>query len=118
MELFMSYKEFTLRSKSPEDASTEIMYEIASSRADGVDLIRINVAYSLSDSENADYKKSMKSIIRLLKSMKQKGSIQFFATADSFRLGTTEAIFLQNKYPSLLPHGIEEDSFTFIFVKI
>ena len=41
----MNYKEINLRAKTPESAATEVMYEIASLRADGVGLIRINILY-------------------------------------------------------------------------
>ena len=37
----MSYKEINLRSSTTEGANTEIMYEIATARADLIDLIRI-----------------------------------------------------------------------------
>ncbi len=114
----MSYKEYTLRAPSPEAASTEIIYEIAASRADGVDLIRINFSYNENDVGNTDFKKLISSVIKLLKAMKQKGTIQFFATADSFRLSTTEAVFLQNKYPELFSVSPKTENGAFIYVKI
>ena len=39
----MNYRMINLRAEMPEAAATEIMYEIAASRADGVDLIRLNI---------------------------------------------------------------------------
>lgn len=114
----MSYKEINLRANSAEAASTEIMYEIASSRADSVDLIRLNAFYDENAEGDIDYKRMLSSIIRLLKVMKQKGSIQFFATSDSFRQSTTEAVFLQNKYPLLFVNPPSVDNGQFVYIKL
>lgn len=114
----MSYKEIKLRTRTPESASTEIMYEIAACRADGVDLIRINISYDEDGGNNTEFKRIISVIIKLLRNMKQKGSVQFFATADSFRLATTEAVFLQNKYPGLFSVQPEANDGAFIYVKI
>ena len=114
----MNYKEYILKADNPEDASTEIMYEIASSRADKVDVIRIDILNNINDRESNDFVKLFKTVARLLRSMKQKGSIQFFATQENIRLGTTEAVFLQNKYPELFPIGKKTEDSTFILIKI
>lgn len=114
----MRYKELKLRANTPESASTEIMYEIASSRQEDVSLIRFNISYEADDESSTEFKRLFSSVIKLLKSMKQKGSIQFFATSDSFKLATTEAVFLQNKYPDVFPVKENIEGNAFIFVKI
>ncbi len=115
----MSYKEIKLRSHSSESAITEIMYEIAACRADGVELIRFNIYYDEESKSMNDWRKVVASSIRTLKNMKQKGSIQFIATPESFENGSTESSFLYNKYPSLfeLTPTVEEGE-SFIFVKL
>ena len=113
----MSYKEINLRSISPDSAITEIMYEIASARADSIDLIKINSLSNAND-EAFDPKKMFSSIIRLLKTMKQNGSIHFFATSDSFDRSTTEAVFLQNKYPDIFSVEPKAEDGEFIYIKL
>jgi hypothetical protein len=110
----MNYKELNFRSKTPDAAATEIMYEIATARADGIDLFRIN--FSLDEGEGIDGKKIFLTVIKLLKNMKQNGNIHFFATHDSFTHGTTEAVFLKNKYPDHyeILHDIKDTKFVYI----
>lgn len=115
----MSHKEINLRSKSQDAAATEIMYEIAACRADGIELIRFNISYGDSNESITEGKRILSSIVRTLKNMKQKGSIQFIATPDSFESGSTESSFLYNKFPSLFsskPTCSEDESF--IYVKL
>ncbi len=113
----MNYKEFNLRALTPDSASTEIMYEIATARADKVDLLRINVIYGEREG-SVDIKKTLSHISKLLKSMKQNGTIHFFATPDSFTLGRTEAVFLQNKYSEHFLNMPQIDEGTFIYIKL
>lgn len=112
----MSYREINLRASDPDAASTEIMYEIAAGRADSVDLIRFNI--SLPDA-SADEKRLFFHAIRLLKNMKQKGTVHFLATREDFSISSTEAVFLQNKYPELFDSlPMENDGSLYIYVKI
>lgn len=113
----MSYKEINLRSSSPDGAITEIMYEIASARADSIDLIKI-ISFSNHNDEAIDSKKIFSSIIKLLKTMKQNGSIHFFATSDSFDRSTTEAVFLQNKYPDLFTVEPKAEDGEYVYIKL
>ena len=108
----MIFKEFTLKSHLPEQMSTEIMYEIASARADRVELLRINIACD--NLEDISDKKRFSTLVKLLKDMKKNTKIQFFATEDSFKLSKTEAIFLQNKYPEHLNDRILGERFVYV----
>lgn len=112
----MNYREINLRSLTQQGAATEIMYEIASARADGVDLMRINVFYE--EDNIPEINKTFSSIIKLLKQMKQGGAIHFFATKDSFAHTSTEAIFLQNKYPELFSIQPDIQGGAFIYIKL
>ena len=115
----MSYREINLRSASADAVATEIMYEIASCRADGVELIRFNISYGINLEAMNEVKKILSSATRLLKNMKQKGSIQFIATSDSFESGSTESSFLYNKYPELFEGSAVLDAGdNYIFVKL
>ena len=56
--------------------------------------------------------------IRVLKEMKSRGAVQFFATGESFEKSTTEAKFLVNKYPEISYDTPENPEAGYIFVKI
>ncbi len=115
----MNYKEIKLRATSPEAAATEIMYEIAACRADRVEVIRFNISYGTAAEEDNTSKKIIASVQKLLRNMKQKGSVQFIATPECFAAGSTESSFLYNKYPSIfdsIPSANEGE--TYVFVKI
>ncbi len=115
----MSFKEINIRSLSADGVITELMYEIAACRADGVELARFNICSSSSDIAEGEGRKIFSAITRTLKGMKQKGSIQFFATKKSFAEGSTESSFLINKYPSLFASSpAYEEGEEFIYVKL
>ncbi len=112
----MVLKKILLRSNLPEHLATEIMYEIAAARADGAELIRIET--STSEDGASVYKKLYSSLIRLLKGMKDDGRIQFFATKDNFDSLSTEAVFLQNKYPTHFESISSEDGKDYLYIKL
>lgn len=112
----MRYREIDLRSTAPEAVGTEIMYEVAACRADGVDLVRLNIR---EDEDSTDAKRLFSAVIRLLRNMKQKGAVQFFATRVDFLSSSTEAVFLQNKYPEIFsPMPSENDGSLYIYIKV
>ena len=105
------YKIIDLKAENIESMTTEIMFEVAGARADGNDLVRLNI--------NNGEKKLYDSAVRLLKSMKQRGLIQFFATEKSFLTGSTEASFLMNKYQDSISLANDEGGeVPFIFLKL
>ncbi len=107
----MIFKLIDLKANSTDASLTEIMFEIAGARADGCELIRFNMI----NNETKLYD----GIIKQLKGLKQKGLIQFFATADSFASSSTEASFLINKYQANLSLGEKENGeVQYIYVKI
>ena len=115
-KFMIEYKEFDLQSSAKEKIKTEIMYEIASARADNAEFVRINI--NLGD-QSAENRKSVSATINTLKDMKKDRRIQFFATEDNFKHMSTEAIFLLNKYPDHFENmkkDMEEE--TFIYAKI
>lgn len=114
----MIFKEKDLRSVSRENAKTEIMFEIASARADNVELIRINIADS-KDGQRSDLKRLEASVVQLLKAMKQRGQIQLFALPECFIKMNTEAVYLINKYPAIFKNiPSEEECESYIYIKL
>lgn len=105
------YKIIDLKAENIDSMTTEIMFEVAAARADGNELIRLNI--------NNVETRLYDGAIKLLKNMKQKGLIQFFATEKSFSNGSTEAIFLMNKYQDNISlTDNESGEVSFIYVKI
>jgi hypothetical protein len=95
----MKYKELNLRADLPEQINTELLFEIASARAEGTELICINI---FNEEKKYSFPQKQRSVlIKLIKNLKSEGRIQLFATSDSFRNQTTESYFLQNKYPEI-----------------
>ncbi len=115
----MNYREINLRARGADAAITEITYEVAACRADGAGLIRFNISYGDTAEAMIETQKTVSALIRCLKGMKQKGSIQFIATPADFKTGTTETSFLYNKYPELFATApICAEGESFIFVKL
>ncbi len=111
----MKYTEITLKSENNASLINEILFETASARASGTEVVRFNL-YS---EDGAALEKFSLHIKKNLRKIKQRGIIQFFATASSFSGNSTEAKFLQNKYPELfreLPS--EEESLFFFYLKL
>ena len=93
----MLFRELDLRAQLPEQIATEIMFEIASAKVDGVELL----CFQINNKEDLLLEKYRSTILRNLKKMKSDGAIQLFATSESFKTQKTEAYFLQNKYPTI-----------------
>ena len=104
----MILKEINLRAENSESAATEIMFEVAGARADGIELLRINITDSTG--------KILSGVVKLLKEMKRKGLIQFYASAKSFSDNTTEANYLINKYSDVI--GTQNGGEDFLYIKI
>ena len=112
----MNYKELELQGRTASALATEIMYEIASARVAGVSLLRLNITKGEDDKL---FKRLISTQKRTLRSMKERGSIQFFALPDNFAAFATEAKFLVNKFPDLFePLPEEREDSTFAYVKI
>ncbi len=99
-----------------QDPSVELRFAVASHRAGGDELLRIDIPKIENEK---DYNKFVSSVIRTLKVMKEERLIQFFATKDSFLGLTTEAEFLLNKYPSVFADGLtDKTDCDFVYIKI
>lgn len=114
----MKYKIIDFSGAQPRDLITETMFELASARADGVEIVRFNMPLLHEEAGNLA-KKNLNVVLKTLKNMKVTGQIQFFATPDSFKSSSTEAIFLLNKYPDIFENTKDErDTDTYIYIKI
>lgn len=111
----MDYKVIELNENS-SDISVELRFAIASERAGGCELLRIDI---LKNENKKEQEKLLASINKLLKQMKEERLIQFFATKKNFDLSTMEAEFLLNKYPSVFICDLTDNpSADFVYIKI
>ena len=112
----MIYKTIELLSRRADKMKTEIMYEVASAHAAGIELVRFNIAKG---EEDSTYRRALSSATKILKDMKQSDTIRFFATHASLAQMNTEASFLINKYPDIFDTVPEEtDEYGFIYVRV
>lgn len=86
---------------------TELRFDIASAKADGVELLELEV--KLCHNKEVD-DRVLNFITRILGVMRREGLIQFYATPRGFADGAKEAEFLKNKYPEHL-HAPTDDGY-------
>ena len=110
----MKIKIHNIESENAQGIATEIMFEVASARASKTELLQLLIR----DKDSRLTAKLRSAAIRVLKEMKSRGAVQFFATGESFEKSTTEAKFLVNKYPEISYDAPENPETGYIFVKI
>ena len=91
----MNYKIIIPEGKDLDSLVTELRYHVAATRAGGDDLLMIKIP----DGDESRGKKTKSSVLRILRTMKNEGLIQFYAVKESFDSSSTESEFLINKYP-------------------
>lgn len=110
----MKFKTILLKESSPASVTTELMYEIASAHATGVELLKVNIEKC---DEEKLFARLFNASIRLLKKVKSDGMIQFYATEQSFSSMSMEAEFLLNKYSDIIENDKGEAS-GYIYVRV
>ena len=93
----MNCKKCFINYMKPERLMTELRFNIASARASGFELIKIE--FPKDDAPDAE--KLVSSVLKKLRLLKKEGVVQFFANNDSFERHATEAVYLLNKYPEI-----------------
>ena len=90
----MKFKFNEIKAKTKVGLETEVIFEIASARALGIELLRLDITSD--DKERlAGYAE------KKLRSLKRLGRIQLFVLASDIKNNSTEAEYLKNKYPSI-----------------
>ncbi len=110
----MKYSTVVLRERNYTALITEIMFNIATERVDGAELIRLDIPKPKNSSDTKAYPAAL----RIVKSIKKKGIIQLFANDESFADATTESEYLLNKYSELLAEEERSSDFDYIYVKL
>ena len=93
----MNLKKCILEHMELDYLMTELRFNIAAARAEGVELVMLE----LTTAEERSRRRRYVSVLFRLRQLKREGIIQFFASEDDFADNTTEAVYLLNKYPEL-----------------
>ena len=88
----MTIKEAVMNCRAGETFNTELLYTIASARAQGNDFLKLVLA-----AETKEYVQLQKQ----LKVLKKQGKVQIYIVAHEFYGASKEARYLRNKYPTL-----------------
>lgn len=107
------YREFVLTGNCIAELDTEVKFNIAGARVDGVELVRLDLRLTGDDRDNS---RRERCLIKVLRSIKRNGTIQFFVTGQDFETLTTEAEFLKNKYSNIINYSTQE--YLYIYVKM
>lgn len=99
----MKQKSFELKSKLNESLNTEIAFAIATSRAEGVEIVKMILAPEIIKKEAF--------VMKTLRNMKANGKIQLFERSENLASDTTEARYLRNKYLDLIKESTDEHSY-------
>lgn len=94
----MNYNTFVLKNPVQNILATEIMFNVASERANRNELLFLSVSPELTD---RDRTRLILNASKLLRKMKKQGKIQLFVTQDDYSESTTEAKYMKNKYPDI-----------------
>ena len=111
----MIFKKICLEVSEHDAFLSGLQFEIATSRCEGVRLLRVDITGDLKDKELSKFNSSL---IKALKKLKQKGIIQLFAFPESFERHTTEAVFLLNKYSESIDLSECGDEENFLYILI
>ena len=108
------YKRLELSAEESVKVATEVMFEVATARAEGVELMR----FSLKAKEDARIVSRLsRAAKKVLKDMKGRGAIQFFAFPESMENKSMEYEFIVNKYSGLLDlsaDGVEGEEYFYV----
>lgn len=108
--MFNSYK---LIGNCRSELNTEMRFLFASARVDGEELVRLDLPFCDNEKENS---RISGSVIKVLRTLKKDGVIQFYVNREGFAATSTEASFLLNKYGNFIAEGVNEASY--IYVKL
>jgi hypothetical protein len=108
----MKHKELSLRAEDLNSAINELKFELATARAESVELLIIKY----SDSETYSHFTRRASCV--LRKIKQRRVIQLYAFAENFLRGGTESVYLKNKYPELFTKTVPTEGDRIVYIKL
>ena len=97
-----------LTGKSVAEMTSEIRFFIASCSVKGVDVFKLNIKKVFSGERE---EKRLSSVTRILYTVKRAGLIQLYIHSSELDGSSTEAAYVNNKYPSLRNDCKESEGF-------
>ena len=97
-----------LTGKSVSEMTTEIRFFIANCKVQGIDIFKLNIK-KVYNGEREE--KRFSSINRILYAVKRAGLIQLYINFSELNGNSTEAAYINNKYPSLVDNCKETEGF-------
>ena len=107
------FKKAVIECFNDTSIETEILFSIASLRAVGIKLIRLDF---VNKAKRSAFNHQKQIMLSLLREMKKEGRIQFFATEQIFEKMKLEAQFLYNKYESFIDLSKDSDDVVFVYI--
>ena len=104
----MNIRTQTVTGKYLRELKTEILFSVASAKALNSEIFILEIKPAFLDER--DFRRN-ETVGRILKDLKKRGTIQFFASSSDFESPLTEIEYLKNKYPSIFE--INRDNFFF-----
>ena len=107
------FDSFKLVGQNRSELNTEMRFLFASAKVDGLELLRLDLPITDVEKENARINSC---VIKVLRSLKKEGIIEFYVNREGFSVNSTESIFLQNKYGDYIESNVTET--TSVYVKM
>ena len=105
------FNSFKLLGQNRVELNTEMRFLIASAKVDGLELLRLDLSLTDSEKENGRINSC---VIKVLRSLKKDGIIEFYVNREGFLANSTESIFLQNKYGEYIEANASESASVYV----
>lgn len=106
------FAEYKLNGASYHELNTEIRFLTASAAVDKMALFCLKLSDNRAESSAEKIKSN---VVKVLRTLKKEGIIEFFVTREGFGNESTESVFLTNKYGDFI--NLKEES-ELIYVKL
>lgn len=93
------------------ELNTEMRFLFASAKVDGEELVRLVLPFCDDEKENS---RISGSVIKVLRTLKKEGVIQFYVNKEGFAAVSMEASFLLNKYKDFIGEGKNDPACVFV----
>jgi predicted transcriptional regulator len=97
-----------LTGKSVEEMTTEIRFFIASCKVKSIDVFKLNIKKIFKEERE---EKRIASVSRILYTVKREGLIQLYIQTNDLKDDSTEAAYINNKYPEIRECCTENEDF-------
>ena len=104
---------FQLIGKNRIELNTELRFIFASAKVDGIEILKLDLPITDNEKDNTRVKGC---VIKVLRTLKKDGVIEFYVNREGFAANSTEAIYLLNKFGEYVDG--DSSDLTSVYVKI